>query len=77
MFKFIIFILKLENSVGECVQRIVNNINYISLYSGSCNGKANCRIIPSRLTLNDCGARANSYLHIKYFCALSEFLIFF
>jgi hypothetical protein len=59
------------SSPGECVQRVVSGINYIASYGTTCNGKPNCRIIPSRLTLNECAAKAASYLHIDYVCALS------
>lgn len=68
---------KLLLSAGECIQRVVNNINYITLYSGSCNGKPNCRILASRLVLNECGLRNSSYLHVKYVCAQSIQFLFY
>ena len=44
----------------------------LNSFTGTCNGKTSCRILPSRLNLADCGGLAASYLHVDYVCALSK-----
>lgn len=41
----------------------------MNLFSSTCNGKASCRILASRLILAECGGAAANYLHIDYVCA--------
>ena len=57
---------------NECIQRNNGILVVINSFSGSCNGKTSCRILPSRLNLADCGGQAASYFHIEYVCALSK-----
>lgn len=58
------------NSRGECIQRVVNILNFLNLYGPSCNGKPSCRITPSStMILNNCGGKAASYFHVDYVCA--------
>ena len=49
-------------------------LQVIDSFNDNCNGKSNCRIVPSYLNLADCGGLAASYLHVDYVCSKSNLI---
>ena len=63
-------LIELNQSVNnnECTQNSTGFITYLSLYVLTCNNKASCNLIPSKVSLSNCGNQAANYFHVDYIC---------